>query len=88
MKQAVGNYLTQSISKEADNIQKDHLRILSDFGIPMHRYSAIKSEEDKQKFLLDSMSHHIKTFMSTIEELRKAKQMNDQIKINEINKKF
>ena len=64
------------------------MKILGDFGIPLHRYQAIKTEEGKQKFLLDQMSYHIKNLMHTLEELKIAKSMNDTIKINEINKKF
>lgn len=88
MKQAIGNYLSPTISKETDGISRDHLKILSDFGIPMHKYQAIKSDDDKQQFLLDQMYNNIKRLMSTLEELRQAKKLNDTIRINEINKKF
>jgi hypothetical protein len=48
----------------------DHLKILTDFNVPMHRYEACRTEEEKQKFLLDYMSGHIKILMHTLEELR------------------
>lgn len=39
MKQVLGTFMIKNISKEAKNINPEHVKLLSNFNIPLHKYN-------------------------------------------------
>lgn len=61
--------MMKNLEKEAKNASKDHLKILSDFNIPLHKYNKLNSEEERNKFLLDHMANYIRNLLSLLNDL-------------------
>jgi hypothetical protein len=63
VKKAVGSFLMKNIQREARNVNAEHLKILSDFNIPLHKYNQFVTEEQRTSFLLDHMVAYIRNLM-------------------------
>lgn len=67
----------EDVFKLAIEERAEYIKILSDFNIPMHKFENITKEEERFNYLLDHMHTHIKSLLSSLEELKQAKKQND-----------
>lgn len=63
MKNAMAGIFMKNMQKEVKGASAEHIKLLSDFSIPLHKYNKIKSEEEKDNFILDHMVHYIKNLV-------------------------
>jgi hypothetical protein len=73
MKNSIGGFLMRSLQRETNNIAPEHLKVLSEFNVPIHKFSTLSTEEDKQNFLLDHMEQYIRTMMRSLDDFLKNK---------------
>lgn len=64
MKNAMGSFLMKSVQKEVKGASSEHIKLLSDFNIPLHRYNKLTSDDDKEQLILDHMVTYIKNLLS------------------------
>ena len=88
MKLAVGSFLVKNLQKELNNAKSEHLRLIQDFNIPVHKYNQLQTDEQKHEFLICHVAQYMRALIHTLEQLQQARHTNDQLRIGEINKRF
>lgn len=61
MSATVGNFMLKNLQKEAKTIvNPDHLKLISDFNVPLHKYNKLATEDAKTDFIIEHMISHMK----------------------------
>ena len=41
MKKAIGTFLIKNLQKEMNNAKTEHLKLIQDFNIPLHKFNSL-----------------------------------------------
>ena len=51
---AFNSFITMNIQKEAKGIlNPDHIKLISDFNVPLHKYNKLQTDEEKSNLILE-----------------------------------